>query len=348
MNTYTTADFDYTLPSELIAQHPSHFREDAKILVPSMNMRIFPFRQIVDLFDENDVLILNNTQVMKARMNAVCRRTGIKHELLFVEPVDARRWDVMIKNIRRLKEGDALDLTESISVILEKKKDYFGTVITEKSIDIQRMLQKYGGVPLPPYIRRKNTDSMEEDESRYQTVYSTWIGSAAAPTAGFHFTHELLTQLKKKGVLCVDVLLHIGPGTFLPVNTAEPSSHIMHREWMELSLQTAEILNQSREKGCRLTAVGTTSIRVLETCFSHNRFHSYKGHTDLFIYPPKKVSSCDRLITNFHQPKSTLLMLVSAFSGVEFIRQIYARAIREKMRFFSYGDAVLLENYCKE
>jgi S-adenosylmethionine:tRNA ribosyltransferase-isomerase len=350
MHTYSTADFDYVLPPELIAQHPSDNREDSKILIPSSGMKIFPFSQVIDFFKETDVLIMNTTKVIKARMHALCKRTGKNHELLFVAPLGKDRWDVMIKNSKRLREGDELELPGKNVVILINKKNYLSEILTKNGCEILAVCQQYGEVPLPPYIRRKDDKCRKTDEARYQTVYAKETGSVAAPTAGFHFTAPLLETLKEKGVVFVSVILHIGLGTFIPVTAEVPSCHVMHKEWIELSPEAAHLLNQSREKGGRLTAVGTTSLRVMESCFSKNHFHPFQGYTDLFIYPPKKVLSCDRLITNFHQPKSTLLMLVSAFSGIKTVKNIYSHAIREKMRFFSYGDAVLLEREknCKE
>ena len=209
------------------------------------------------------------------------------------------------------------------------------------------VLDEKGLIPLPPYISRPGKQHTADDAVRYQTVYSKNKGSCAAPTAGLHFTEELLTSIKAKGVETREVLLHVGPGTFLPVKTQDIREHTMHSEWIEISPETADALNTAAGRKKRIVCVGTTSLRTLESCFKNERIEPYKGFTDIFLHPPKTIRSADRLITNFHQPKSTLMMLVSAFCGNAFIKEAYAFAVKNKMRFLSYGDAVFLQNQFK-
>lgn len=340
--------FDYPLPEELIAQTPPSKRGESRLLVAlNTDYHISPFRDILNYLDEKDVLVVNVSKVIKSRIFAVCERTGKKHEMLFVQRNPDGTWKTMLFNAKKIKENDILILDEGCKVRLLQKNSHLNHVAIEGDKDLMTVLDEKGLIPLPPYIARPNKQHTEEDALRYQTVYSKDKGSCAAPTAGLHFTDELITSIKNKGVEMKEVLLHVGPGTFLPVKTQDIRAHTMHSEWIEISQETADALNTAMGRKKRIVCVGTTSLRTLESCFKDGRIESFKGFTDIFIHPPRKILSADRLITNFHQPRSTLMMLVSAFCGNAFIKKAYAYAIENKMRFLSYGDAVLLENQFK-
>ena len=340
--------FDYPLPEDLIAQKPPLERGESKLLVAfNTDYHILPFRNILNYLDENDVLVVNISKVIKSRIFAVCERTGKKHEMLFIHRNPDCTWKAMLFNAKKIKENDVLVLDKECKVRLLEKHMHINHVAIEGIKDIMTVLDEKGLIPLPPYIARPNKQHTEEDLIRYQTVYSKNKGSCAAPTAGLHFTDELIASIKNKGVEIKEVLLHVGPGTFLPVKTQDIREHAMHSEWIEISPESADALNTAMGRKKRIVCVGTTSLRTLESCFNDNRIHAFKGFTDIFIHPPKRIRTADRLITNFHQPKSTLMMLVSAFSGNEFIKNVYAYAIESKMRFLSYGDALFLQNHFK-
>jgi len=341
---YKTQDFDYHITQDLIAQHPAEKRDLSKLFIPYQDMRVRPFSCITSFFDSNDVIIINKTKVMHSRLELKTLKNGKKHEVLFLKDLGKNLWEVMIRNSKRLKVNDKLILDKELLITIIEKQGYSNTILLESNSSIFDIMERKGEVPLPPYIKRKDNKSLSIDKVRYQTVYSKHAGSSAAPTAGLHFTNEILKKLKEKGVTIVSVILHVGIGTFLPVSVDNIDKHSMHAEWIQLSDENASILNQAKKEGKRLTAIGTTSLRVLESCFKKDKFHSYEGLTRIFITPPQKVLSIDRLITNFHQPKSTLLMLVCAFSGYDFVMNAYKYAIKKKLRFFSYGDSSIWEN----
>ena len=347
-----TSDFDYSLPEELIAQHPPEKRGDSRMMVlnPAVgSMTIEPFSNIVGYFEKGDLLALNNTRVIRARLYAR-KETGAKLEILLLTPVDGSTlWSCLMKNTRRTEAGTLLSLLDrngedsGRSVELVSKQENGNCTIRFAESDVEKTLALCGHVPLPPYIRRG--EDIPPDAERYQTVYAKAPGAVAAPTAGLHFTQNILDQLKAKGVTETELTLHVGQGTFKPVTVENIEEHPMHSEHFILTEAAADQLNQTRAAGHRIAAVGTTSLRVLETVIGKDGvFKAQETDTSIFIYPPYKIQSADMLLTNFHLPKSTLLMLVSAFAGFDFVMEAYRYAVKEKMRFFSYGDCMLILN----
>ncbi len=344
-----TSDFDYELPPELIAQNPPEHRGDSRMLVlhaATGECGIMPFSNIVRYLNPGDVLTVNNTRVIRARLYAR-KETGAKIEIMLLRPqADPRRWICFLKPGKRAAEGTVLPLLNT-----EGTASGFQIQVLEKPLsgectvellggDPQRILDLCGHIPLPPYIKRQD---VPPDAERYQTVYAEAPGAVAAPTAGLHFSREILEELESKGVRKATLTLHVGQGTFKPVTVENIVDHKMHSEEYIFSEECAGLLNRTRAAGKRIFAVGTTSLRVLESCVQPDRtFQAHSGSTDIFIYPPYEILSADALLTNFHLPKSTLLMLVSAFAGIENIRKAYALAVRERMKFFSYGDCMLI------
>lgn len=345
MERYFLKDFDYELPPELISQQAKE-RTKSKIIIPDNNMEVIEFSKIINFFSENDILVINTSKVMRARFFGICKRTGKQHEVIFVEDLGKNKWNAMIFNIKKLKLNDEIVLNNNSSFILNEKKGYLNEVIFHGNC-LYDLMEREGIVPLPPYIKRENGKNNNKDILLYQTCYARDIGSAAAPTAGMHFDDNLINVLKRLSVEIIPLKLHVGLGTFLPVKSDIIEKHKMHGEICELSELSAEKLNEGIKKGKRITAVGTTSLRVLESCFINNEFKPYYGKTDIFIYPPKKIKSADRLITNFHQPKSTLFMMVSSFCGLNYMKNVYKNAVNNKMSFLSFGDAMLLNNKYK-
>jgi S-adenosylmethionine:tRNA ribosyltransferase-isomerase len=341
-HSYSMNDFDYALPEAQIAMHPPESREDSRLLIPHPSNHLESFSQIVNHFQAGDVLVRNISRVFPARIHATCKRTQRKHEILFIRPQERESWLCLIHNARRLKEGDLLQLPSGFDVVFEERLGHHNRLHVPPSLDLLGLLEKQGQPPLPPYIRRPPGGN---DKERYQTVYASKNGSTAAPTAGLHFNNALFKDLQNQGVEILDVLLHVGPGTFLPVTVDLPEQHLMHEEFIEMSSDTALRLNQARFEKRRITAIGTTSLRTLESCYSlKDGFKPYQGMTGLYIYPPQQVHSADRLLTNFHQPRSSLLLLVSSFAGFGLIQEAYAYALSKQLRFLSYGDVMLLEN----
>lgn len=346
-----TSDFDYALPPELIAQNPPEKRGDSRMLVLNPadgSMGIRPFSTILEYFEDGDLLALNNTRVIRARLYAR-KDSGAKLEVLLLHPVSGSVWNCLMKNAKRVKTGAVLSLLDRTmkdsgrSVELVAKDPGGNCRVRFLQDDTDRTLRLCGHVPLPPYIRRG--EDIPPDAERYQTVYAKAPGAVAAPTAGLHFTQEILEKLKRKGVTEAELTLHVGQGTFQPVTVENIAEHPMHSEHFFLSRESADLLNAARTKGKKIAAVGTTSLRVLESVFnSDGLFTEQETDTSLFIYPPYKVKSADMLLTNFHLPKSTLLMLVAAFAGFELVMEAYRYAVRERMRFFSYGDCMLIRN----
>ncbi|MCX7725954.1 MAG: tRNA preQ1(34) S-adenosylmethionine ribosyltransferase-isomerase QueA [Chitinispirillaceae bacterium] len=341
--------FDYLLPQNLIAQQPLEERDKCRLLVMSKNdgkIEHKLFKDIKEYLKKGDLLVLNNTKVIPARLY-VKKKTGGKVELFFLEKLNETQWKAMVKPGRGVKNGTILflenspDITLKIDEILltgERIVSLSSSISIYKSIE--SLLESFGHTPLPPYIKRSDT---KDDREKYQTVYASVPGAVAAPTAGLHFTLELIEELKSKGVDFTYITLHVGAGTFQPVKTETIEKHKMHYEKFIISQETAEKIEHTKAKGGRVVAVGTTVVRTLEACFKLNkRIIPMEGQTDLFIYPPYQFGVIDALITNFHLPKSTLLMLVCAFGGIENVMKAYTTAVKESYRFFSYGDAMFI------
>ena len=343
-------EFDYDLPQELIAQTPLEKRDSSRLLVMDKNTGELVhehFNNIIDYLVPGDVLVLNDTKVIPARLIGIKEETGAVIEILLLKDLGSNKWECLSKPAKRLKIGTIISFGngELKAKVIEKFDE--GLVHIELIYDgiLMEILDRLGTMPLPPYIHEKL-----EDQSRYQTVYAKNIGSAAAPTAGLHFTKDLLKQIEDKGIIITYVTLHVGLGTFRPVEVDNILDHHMHSEFYVMSKDTALILNKAKEEGRRIIAVGTTSTRTLETIATNNngKFIATSGNTDIFIYPGYEFKGIDCLITNFHLPKSTLVMLVSALSNKEFILNAYREAIKEKYRFFSFGDAMFITNTIKK
>lgn len=347
------SDYDYNLPEELIAQLPSDKRENARMMVLDKQAKTIEhkhFYDIVDYIDDNCILVLNNTKVLPARLYGVKEETGAKIEVFLLKSLsgNGHLWDVLVKPSKRVKEGTVVKISDDLSVQIKERKEDAGEWVVELICDgnVLDVLHKNGHIPLPPYIERKMADEdlNKLDFERYQTVYAKDEGSVAAPTAGLHFTTEILEKLQAKGVELVYVTLNVGMGTFRPVKCENVLEHKMHSESFEVTEEAAEKINKAKQAGKKVVAVGTTSVRTLETVYKkYGEVRACKDSSELFIYPPYKFGVVDELITNFHLPKSTLLMLVSAFEGKDFIFKAYQEAITNKYKFFSYGDCMLLK-----
>ncbi len=339
-----TKDFDYYLPEELIAQTPIEKRDDSRLMIldkESGEIEHRHFKDIIDYLNPGDVLVLNDTKVIPARLIGTKEATGAVIELLLLKDTGNDIWECLSKPAKRLKKDTIISFGngELKAQVIEKKEEGICRVQLIYNGILLEILEKLGTMPLPPYIHEKL-----KDQSRYQTVYAKNIGSAAAPTAGLHFTHELLKKIADKGIIVTYVTLHVGLGTFRPVEVDNILEHHMHSEYYVMDKTTADILNKAKSEGRRIIAVGTTSTRVLETIASNNnsKFVACSGNTDIFIYPGYKFKAIDCLITNFHLPKSTLIMLVSALAGKENILHAYNTAVASKYRFFSFGDAMFI------
>ncbi|MBQ1612012.1 MAG: tRNA preQ1(34) S-adenosylmethionine ribosyltransferase-isomerase QueA [Alphaproteobacteria bacterium] len=347
------SEYDYKLPEELIAQLPADKRQNSRMMVLDRIVHSIEhkhFYDIVDYIDSNSVLVLNNTKVMPARLYGKKESTGANIEIFLLNPKDdtKRLWECLIKPSKRVKPGTDIKISDELSASVIKPLEDAGEWLVELTYDgnLTDILHRCGNIPLPPYIERKmqTEDIKKLDFERYQTVYAQDEGSVAAPTAGLHFTDEILTSLKQKGVEIIEVTLNVGMGTFRPVKCDRVEDHIMHSETFEISSKAAESINQAKENGKKIIAVGTTSVRTLETAYKkYGCIKECKDISKLFIYPPYEFKVVDGLITNFHLPKSTLIMLVSAFAGKDFIFKAYKEAIENKYRFFSYGDCMLIK-----
>jgi len=327
-------DFDYELPKDLIAQHPSHQRDcSCMMLLDKKNKTIShkKFFDITDYLSSDDVLVFNNTKVIPARLFGK-KATGANIEVFLLEKKQGDNWKVMIKPAKRVREGTEIVFSDELKAVVVSKEEvefiYNG--------DFGQILEKTGNIPLPPYIGRAND---RQDNERYQTVYAKIPGSVAAPTAGLHFTGELIEKIRQKGVQTCCVNLNVGLGTFQPVRSENILEHKIHEEYYEVPETTVETIKTAKKQGKNVVAVGTTTVRTLETAFCENKF---KGYSKLFIYPGYEFKVIDKMITNFHLPKSTLLMLVSAFAGRDFVFSAYNEAIEKKYRFYSYGDCMFL------
>ncbi len=335
-----TSDFNYELPKELIAQTPVYPRDSSRLLVYDRKTKKIEdkiFRDILSIFSRGDLLVVNNTKVLPARMFSYTKNGG-KVEVLLLKRVNLTDWEVMVKPGKKAKEGVELVINEELSLEVLSRTESGGRIVKFKFDGVfEDIISRAGEMPLPPYIHEKL-----KDQNRYQTVYAKNEGSAAAPTAGLHFTEELIEKLKEKGVEFATVELKVGLGTFRPVKVDNILEHQMHSEWYEITEENAEIINRAKRENRRVIAVGTTSVRTLETVADENGFvKACSGDTSIFIYPPYKFKCVDSLITNFHLPESTLVMLVSAFAGKEEVMEVYNHAVDRGYRFFSFGDACL-------
>lgn len=337
-----TEEFDYYLPEELIAQTPLKDRSASRLMVldrKTGKIEHHIFKDIINFLDENDVLVLNDTKVIPARLFGVKEDTQAHIELLMLKEMGDDVWQTLCKPARRVKVGTVLSFGDGLLKAECIKEDddgirYFKMIYEGIFLEI---LDKLGEMPLPPYIHEHL-----EDKDRYQTVYAKNPGSAAAPTAGLHFTKEILEALRAKGVTICYITLHVGLGTFRPVSVEDVTKHKMHSEFYHISGEVADILNKAKASGKRIVSVGTTSTRTLESAYD-NGFKETSGWTDIFIYPGYQFKAIDAQITNFHLPKSTLIMLVSAFADKENIMNAYNEAVKEKYRFFSFGDSMLIK-----
>jgi len=338
------SDFDFYLPEELIAQHPLQNRDEARLMVVdknSGNIEHKVFRDIAEYLEEGDCLVLNDTRVLPARLFGTKEGSGGKMEFLLLKRTDKDSWETLVKPGRRAQVGARFVFGngELKAEVVGMGEEGSRIVRFEYEGIFEEVLDRLGQMPLPPYIKEKL-----EDKEMYQTVYSKEQGSAAAPTAGLHFTEELLERIEERGVKLAFLTLHVGLGTFRPMKAENIDEHVMHSEYYSLSKENADIINSCKERGKRVIAVGTTSTRTLETIGGEdNRVREQSGWTDIFIYPGYRFRIVDALITNFHLPKSTLLMLVSALSSRDIIMKAYEAAVKEKYRFFSFGDAMFIK-----
>ena len=337
-----TSDFFYNLPKESIAQHPVFPRDSSRLMVYDRAQDVVEhktFSDLLSLLNENDCLVVNRTRVIKARLFGVKVPTGGKVELLLLKEVEQNRWEAMVGG-KGVNPGSKIKLNNGPEVLIEKDLGRSLRQILFTS-PIEDVIEDIGAVPLPPYIH----EALKEPE-RYQTIFARDSGSAAAPTAGLHFTPELLDKIHAKKVKLAEVTLHIGLDTFAPVHEDDPREHQIHTEWCQLTERVADEINQTRERGGRVIAVGTTSVRTLETAALHSNdpacLQPFEGPTDLYILPGYQYRVVDCMLTNFHLPESTLLMMVSAFIGREKILSLYELAMNERYRFYSFGDAMLL------
>ena len=338
------SDYDYELPKELIAQVPSEIRDRSRLLVvdrETNDICLKKFKEVIDYLDSGDVLVVNETKVIPARFYAKRKDTGAEIELFLLKEISENTWEVMVKPGRKAKLDLELELPENAICVLKSVTET-GTRIAEFKCDgnLLDYIDRNGNVPLPPYIDRETNVN---DKDRYQTVFASKPGAVAAPTAGLHFTNELLEEIEKKGVEIAKIVLHVGIGTFKPIKVEKIKDHKMHEEYYEVSKKTADIINNARIDNKKIIALGTTSVRAIESVADKNgKIKPHSGETDIFIYPGYDFKVVDKLITNFHLPKSSLMLLVSAFSSIDVIKKAYKKAIEEKYRFFSYGDAMII------
>ena len=340
----TTKEFDYNLPEELIAQTPIKNRSESKLMIldkKTGKTKDEVFKNIINYLNKGDVLVLNDTKVIPARLIGEKEDTKAVIELLLLKDLGDNTWECLAKPQKRLHEDTIITFGDGKLKAKVVKKLNDGITHVQLVYDgiLMEILEKLGTMPLPPYIHEKL-----EDQSRYQTVYAKNLGSAAAPTAGLHFTKDLLQEIENKGVIIKYITLHVGLGTFRPVEVEDVEKHHMHTEFYIMNKDTADTLNRAKKEGRKIYAVGTTSTRTLETIMTkYNTFKECSGNTDIFIYPGYEFKAIDGLITNFHLPKSTLLMLVSALSSKEIMLNAYSEAIKKKYHFFSFGDAMFIK-----
>ncbi len=337
------SDFNYNLPEELIAQTPIQKRDESRLMILDKTNKTIQhkvFKDILDYLKPGDCLVRNNTKVIPARLYGVKEDTGVNVEFLLLNRIDGDIWEVMVHPGRRLKKGVKVSFGNGLlkAEILEQMENGNRKVMFEYKGIFNEILDQIGLMPLPPYIKERL-----EDKDRYQTVYAKYEGSAAAPTAGLHFTDELLEKIKEKGVEIANVTLHVGIGTFRPVKVENIEDHSMHSEHYYIKQEDADKINNAKRNGGRIISVGTTSCRVLESIADNDGFvKEIEGDTSIFIYPGYTFKCIDCLITNFHLPESTLIMLVSTLAGKDFVMSAYEEAVKEKYRFFSFGDAMFI------
>ena len=332
----------YDLPTEFIAQHPKDKRSESRMLVldkESGKIQHEKFNNLIDHLKPSDILIVNNTKVIPARLFGT-KSTGAKVEVFLLEQKTENRWECLVKPGRKLQIGAEITFNEELKAKIINHAEEGGRIVEFYwEGNFWNILEDIGNVPLPPYIRRESTN---KDKETYQTVYAQERGSVAAPTAGLHFTKPLMKQIREKGIEILEVILHVGLGTFRPVKTDDIKDHIMHSEHCQISEDVAAKINQAKRDSKRIIAVGTTTTRTLESFAENGNLNSGSHWTEIFLYPGKEIQIIDGLITNFHMPESTLMMLVSAFAGYENIMNAYKVAVEEKYRFFSYGDSMLI------
>ena len=338
-----TSDYDFFLPGNQIAQQPLERRDASRLMVVNRAVGTIEhraFKDIVELIEPRDVLVVNRTRVLRARLLGR-RASGAPAEILLLKPTGDGAYEAMVAPGGKLKPGRRIDIAPGFSAeILEVTERRTRIVRLEADIPLDDAIERFGHVPLPPYIDRPDAPS---DAERYQTVFARERGSVAAPTAGLHFTSELLDALAERGVARAEVLLHVGAGTFKPVEVEDPAEHVMHSEWYSVSEETARLINDRRAAGGRVWAVGTTSVRTLETAADDaGRVRAGSGDTNIFIRPPARVRAVDCVVTNFHLPRSTLIMLVAAFAGYDLTMRAYRAAVDAGYRFYSYGDAMAI------
>lgn len=339
---FDVKSYDYDLPPGRIAQYPLNPRDSSKLMVlnreeKSIEHRVF--KDIVDYLNRGDLLVINSSKVFPARLYAT-KENGTQIEVLLVNEVEPSLWKVMVKPGKRLKEVQTLFFSDKLTgEISLADENGLRLVQFKHEGDFYEVIEEIGHIPLPPYIDR--TDELLDKQS-YQTIYADEVGSIAAPTAGFHFTDELMTRIKNKGINVANLVLHVGMGTFLPVQAERIDQHVMHAEMCTIKAELVNLYNETRSRGNRVIAVGTTSLRTLESFYTDKGLETGSKWTNIFLHPGKSIRSIDGLITNYHLPKSTLLMLVSAFAGYEFTRMAYNEALNRDYRFFSYGDAMYI------
>ena len=338
-----TSDYDFVLPNDLIAQRPLARRDASRLMVvdrSSGEIRHKTFTDIADLVAPNDVLVVNRTRVIRARLLG-SRASGAPAEILLLKPLGDARYEAMVSPGGKLKPGRRVTIAPGFEAeILEVTERRTRVVRLEADEPLDEAIEKHGHVPLPPYIERPDAS---EDAERYQTVFAREKGSVAAPTAGLHFTPELLSSLERRGAATAEILLHVGAGTFKPVEVDDPAAHVMHEEWYRVTPEAARTVNERRAAGGRVWAVGTTTVRTLETVSSDDgRIREGEGETRIFIRPGHRFRAVDRMVTNFHLPRSTLIMLVAAFAGYELTMRAYQEAVEARYRFYSYGDAMAI------
>lgn len=338
-----TSEFDYYLPEELIAQHPLEKRDDSRLMILNKEtgkIKHERFYNLPNFIEKDDVLVFNNTRVLPARLYGKKSDTGANIEILLLKRRSLKNWQILIKPAKRVKEGSKVQFADDklVMTILEKEDEGIAEAEFKYEGVFEKILEDYGNIPLPPYIHEKLTD-----KERYQTIYSKENGSSAAPTAGLHFTKEVLNDLKEKGIQMEYLTLHVGLGTFRPVKAEKIEEHKMHSEHYQIDEETAKRLNEAKKAGKRIIAVGTTSVRTLESSVVNDELKNLNGDTDIFIYPGYEFKFVDKMITNFHLPCSTLIMMISAFAGKENVMNAYETAVRGKYRFFSFGDSMFIK-----
>lgn len=336
-------DFQFDLPIELIAQHPVSRRTDSRMLCLETNTGVLRdryFHELTQVLQAGDLLVLNDTRVMPARVFGY-KSSGGKLELLVERLLPDNRLYAKIRASKAPKPGSVIHLEDGTALQVVASNDGLYTLAGASDLDLSLLLERIGHIPLPPYIDRADN---ETDKARYQTVYADKPGAVAAPTAGLHFDQALLGRLQAMGVGLATVTLHVGAGTFTPVRVDDLATHVMHSEWLEVSQTTCDMVNQTRRCGGRIIAVGTTSVRCLETAWQAGELRPFSGETRIFIYPPYRFRAVDALITNFHLPESSLLMLVAAFAGFTATMTAYRHAVTHSYRFFSYGDAMFISD----